>query len=239
MTECDQADFRDMLPDYVAESLGAGPLTHLTGHLTECTACREEVALLRVARLARPQPVHVDVAAIVAAIVEQRRAPTLPIEPLALVPTSHVEQGRGAKTAEPRSIGIHPPVSRLSRVRRSTWQLAAAIGVVAIGSLSMYVARVGGLGLLNPIRADSAQLSDRGEGVAPRSTSTGGATVAADAASDAVARRAVVSVGDLSDYTDAELQGMLDRVEKWDGATSGEVMPTMPIMPGTGGGNPE
>jgi len=38
-------------------------------------------------------------------------------------------------------------------------------------------------------------------------------------------------LGDLSEYSDEELQRVLDGLEKWDGATSVEPLPSLPIVP--------
>ncbi|MCC6432265.1 MAG: hypothetical protein IT354_15255, partial [Gemmatimonadaceae bacterium] len=42
---------------------------------------------------------------------------------------------------------------------------------------------------------------------------------------------AAVSFGNLGDYTDEELQRVLDRLEQWDGSTSTEAVTTTPILP--------
>jgi hypothetical protein len=49
------------------------------------------------------------------------------------------------------------------------------------------------------------------------------------------ASRVSVSYGDLGDYSDAELQRMLERLEKWDGTSSTEPLPTLPVVATVGG----
>jgi len=235
MTECNNAEIRDVLPDYVADTLSAAELSRISMHVAECGACREEVALLRIARNARPQAVHIDVDAIVARLVKPGHIVPEP------VPSSPGVAAATARTTQTPFVS-----QRALRSRRNVWQFAAALALVAVGGLSVAVARSGSIALTNVSPIDSAQLSDVATGAAPSSSLT--ATLGARSGSapamfeqtipsvagagPARARtQTVVSVGDLSDYTDAELQRMLDRVDKWDGATSGDVMPTMPLVP--------
>ncbi len=254
MTECDNAEIRDLLPDYVAEMLSASDLSRVTMHLSECTPCQQEVALLRVARAARPQAVHIDVAAIVA-LIGKPGQPTATQTPSPL----RLERSgaRHSATTDNRGGSAPPVVSlapalRSSRARRPMWQMAAVLGVVAVGGLSVVVAERGAFGLLNGGRADSVRSVAAAEPMrgptgdsAPPLAGTSNGTAAplavnsvADATTRATASRAtLVSVGDLSDYTDAELQRMFDRIDKWDGATSSEVMPTLPIVPVPSGGS--
>jgi hypothetical protein len=52
----------------------------------------------------------------------------------------------------------------------------------------------------------------------------------------ATAHSVSVSYGDLGDYSEDELQRMLDRLDEWDGATSTEPLPGVPILPNSEGG---
>jgi Putative zinc-finger len=260
MTECDNAEIRDLLPDYVAETLSASDLARVTMHLSECTPCQQEVALLRVARAVRPQAVHIDVAAIVARIgtPEQRAAAPHPV-PIKLErsePRSDIAPQIASNIAPNTAPNIAAPISiqRPARARRPMWQIAAMLGVVAVGGMSVVVAERGGFGLMNGGRADSVRavaISDmapsrdrggNGDSVNAASATSvpaigSAVTEVADASTTRASSRAtLVSVGDLGDYTDAELQRMLDRIDKWDGATSSEVMPTLPIVPVPSGG---
>ena len=243
MTECDNAEIRDVLPDYVAETLSAAQMSRISMHVAECGACQAEVALLRVARASRPQAVHIDVDAIVARLGKPAQATAL-----------SVPSGVRVAVAAPSAVQVPSMTQRAKRSRRNVWQFAAALAVIAIGGLSVVVARSGSAGLNNVSGLDSTQLSDFAVGASPLSSSSAplgsgsGATAqmfeqtipplaSAEGATVNASAQSVVSVGDLSVYTDAELQRMLDRLEKWDGATSSEVMPTMPLAPvGSRGG---
>ena len=130
-------------------------------HVAECGACQDEVALLHVARAARPQAVHIDVDAIVARLARpgQAVAESVPRSPSVTVATARTMQT--------------PFVSqRAMRSRRNVWQFAAALAVVAIGGLSVVVARSGRLALTNSSALDSrgSPLIGLARGTGPPST---------------------------------------------------------------------
>jgi hypothetical protein len=257
MTECENAALRDVLPDYVAEGLDATMTATVAEHLSRCTACAAEVALLRVARAVRPQAVHVDVDRIVSRLIVPARnvSPLTVNRSLSQESSSSSASASAAETSTASVIDISSARSR--RSNRGLWQFAAAVGVVAMGSLSFLTARSGQVGLPIAVRSDTAQLGEAAERTlgakesvaqirtpsaaerAVSSTSNAGTPASVDAQIGSVdaqranannARAAVVSVGDLSDYTDAELQKLLDRLDRWDGASSSEVMPSMPLV---------
>jgi|GEM_PF-985709 len=252
MTECQNAEFRDLLPDYVAENLDASVSATIAEHLASCSACEAEVVLLRIARAVRPQAVHVDVERIVARLVSSTGSGAL-VSPIIDVAAGTAE----TDIASPAVVSMIAARSR--RSNRGMWQIAAAVGVVALGSLSLLTARSGLVGLPIAARSDTARLGEAAEralsavpqaaqAIAPTATDTAvgsnttapasgdGSNASPSKSSDAQgvgsgkARAAVVSVGDLSDYTDAELQKLLDRLERWDGASSSEVMPSVPLV---------
>jgi anti-sigma factor RsiW len=76
MTDCPNAEIRDLLPDLVHDSLAGDDRQRVEQHLAGCTDCSAELALLRRTRaaLVRRAP-HVDAARIVAAL-PARRAPS-------------------------------------------------------------------------------------------------------------------------------------------------------------------
>ena len=175
--------------------------------------------MLRVARAVRPAPAALDLPAIVAAVHRDARSlsPTLPLVSAAAAPR-----------------------------QRASWPLlkaAAAVGVLALGGWSV-IARQGGLSTMHAVAPDARAVDgDRSaDAVAPASGERVGASVAPKAAgtppgvagptraATPAASNVAVSVGDLSDYTDAELERMLSRLERWDGATSSEPSSQVPIV---------
>ena len=80
-------------------------------------------------------------------------------------------------------------------------------------------------------RSDSAQLAE-----AMDRAPLGGDTAAETALSKTGRASVAVSFGDVGDYSDEELQRVLDRLDKWDGATSTEAVTTTPILSAPRGG---
>lgn len=230
MTECGSPELQDLLPDFAAELLDDVSTARVQAHLGMCDACAEDLALLRVARRLRaPAPV-IDVARIVAA---------LPAPPSATVAASpHGPVLVRDETAREHAV---PPAMRDRPARRQmvmgvpVWRLAATLGVVIAGGASLMVARRGivaidpaaGGGQVTQVAESVTQVATAPTRVRPESLGA--------SASAAMARTVSVSYGDLGDYTEDELQRMLDRLEQWDGATNEEPLPSTPIVSHRGG----
>jgi len=126
-------------------------------------------------------------------------------------------------SSEAAPIVASTTTSARSRPRRrwsaSVWQVAAAVGVMIVGGTSMIVAR-NSPNSLTGVRSGDAQLAEAAESVLARTPGVS------------------VSYGDLGDYSEAELQHMLDRLEKWDGTSSAEPLPTLPVVSTPGGSAP-
>lgn len=73
MTDCPNAEVRDLLPDLVHGRLDAGSRADVERHVVHCAECAAEVALLRELRGAFQASPRVDVAAIIAAVPDYRR----------------------------------------------------------------------------------------------------------------------------------------------------------------------
>jgi anti-sigma factor RsiW len=182
MTDCSNIDIREQLPDFVSGMLSRVDVERVEHHLSSCTDCSEELAILREVYALRPAAVAVDVSAIVAALPSPRRA---------------------------RRSGWHQ------------WRIAAALATVAIGGLSWQIARSGVAGIGEGQVPDSITIVMNDTGAASGSTLAGG--------------EVAVSFGDLGNYSDAEVEQILDRLGKWDGATSPEPVTSLPLLPSTEG----
>jgi predicted anti-sigma-YlaC factor YlaD len=68
MTDCPNAEIRDLLPELMHDRLDALARVRVEAHLATCTDCRDELALLRAARAALSVARPVDVAGIVRAL---------------------------------------------------------------------------------------------------------------------------------------------------------------------------
>ena len=223
MTECRTPDMQDLLPDYVSASLDATAAASVEQHLSICDPCRDDIALLRRARAIRPTAAPVDIARIVAGLPR-------PTPMLRLVRSSN-DQSLVAAAAT-----IHTRPRRRWSV--SVWRVAAAVGVMVVGGTSLLVSRNSPVSLTGA-RSNEAQLAEAAESTLART----GASVAALDSPASIGRalresRVSVSYGDLGDYSEAELQRMLDRLEKWDGTSSTEPLPTLPVVSNSGGSAP-
>ncbi|MCU0616177.1 MAG: zf-HC2 domain-containing protein [Gemmatimonadaceae bacterium] len=231
MSECLNLDVQDLLPEFAAGLLPASDRVMVEVHLSSCPACAEDVRLLEAVRRTRPVVPHIDVAAIVAA---------LPTPPSAVreVPTLRVVSGNPA--APPPSI-VRPsrrqdaPAAASSRATRSWFRgaglrVAAMLTVVALGGLSLEIARRGQSAISDP--AGSVVLSDAPMIVADGSDLDTPRPYADDVTPIvpvvAVAP-SVLPVQELSEYTDEELALLLARLEAWDGAPT--VEPDAGVVP--------
>jgi hypothetical protein len=246
MTECRSPELQDLLPEYVADGLDDVTASRVSHHLRECEACLADVALLRQVRAVRPVVRMPDVARIVAALPappvrERPSQPASSSEPVVLpvvasdTPVPLTLRNEGAKhvpTAAPRR--------RLRVAGMPMVRMAAVLGLVVAGASSALIARRGvgaGPGLESSVgtlsRAESLAL------VASTESASAAQDERALALTTVAALPAVsVSYGDLGDYTTEELEQMLDRIERWDGATSTEPLPGVPLVAPPGGITP-
>ena len=223
MTDCPNAEIRDLLPDLAADALSPVERTRVQAHVDGCVECAAEVALLHTARAVRPQIGPINVARIVAQLPRPVAGASVRDDPsvIALDARRIVAQAHRVSPA---------------RVSRSVWRMAAAIGVIIAGGWSVVLVRSGGLTMVANGRSDTAQLADAVERASPTATTPTGTPSTTPVSIAASASGVTVSFGDLGDYTDEELQRELDRLDKWDGATSTEAMTTPTILPTPRGG---
>ncbi len=231
MTECRTPEMQDLLPDYVSASLDATAAALVEQHLSICDPCRDDIAVLRLARAVRPKTVTLDVAEIVANL--PRPTPTLRLV-------------RSSREAAPLAASMAGEARPRRRWSASVWQVAAAVGMMIVGGTSLIVSR-NSPNSLTSARSSDAQLAEAAESALARTSGAAGtmpsATVAvldSPTSTGGTARESRVSVsyGDLGDYSEAELQHMLDRLEQWDGTSSTEPLPTLPVVSTSGGSAP-
>jgi len=224
MTDCENAEIRDLLPDLAAEALGSAERLRVQRHVDGCAECSAELALLRSVRALRPRAVSIDVAKIVAQLPRPMTANAADPDPTIISLSARREAAR-------------VPAVAAGRRSRSVWRMAAAIGVIIAGGWSVVMVRSGGIGVMT---ADSVQLTDTAAPARGLSESMLAVVDSqqASAASPATTG-AAVSFGDVGNYTDEELQRVLDRLERWDGATSTESVTSAPILPVPNGGSLE
>ncbi len=229
MSDCENAEIRDLLPDVVAGRLSDVEAARVRRHVDGCADCEAELSLLRAVRAARPRPVPIDIAKIVANLPRPTDAVTGAADPSIV----SLEARRAVSHAPARPSGVRT---------RSVWRMAATIGVIIAGGWSVVLLKSGGMAPMMASSSDSSQLA-----VAAESLGTAVSSVAAavdspaptPVAAPSSTAGAVVSFGNVGDYTDEELQRVLDRLDRWDGATSTETVTTAPILPIPAGGSPQ
>jgi len=114
MSDCPNANIRDLLPDLLHDQLDAVVRAEVDAHLSGCESCRDELVLLRSIHVTlRSERVRVDVAAIVAA---------LPAAP--------------AVKPDPKVV---PLAAR--RRRFADWRIAAAATILIVGGASLAMLR--------------------------------------------------------------------------------------------------
>jgi anti-sigma factor RsiW len=215
MTDCTNADVRDLLPGYAHGTLGAAERARVESHLAGCADCAAELSLIRAARRALAPAPAVDVARIVAA---------LPMAP-----------ARPAAGAEP---GVTPLAARRTERRRRAragWRQAAAIAAVAVGAVGLSLAG-------RAARIERLPTGARGAATVVGAARPGdGRTGLASAAlppqpveNDTSGRPAEGSTlpvgGALSELTDAALVSLLGDIDAFDDAPSAEPAAVIPTM---------
>lgn len=208
MTDCSNAEIRDLLPDYVHDQLSVTDLARVDQHLVSCAECTEELALLQTVFDARPREGAIDIAAILASLPKPGQGAT-------------PERTVAAEVPGVRSITSAPSVVRKTGGFRN-WRAVAAVAVVAVGTLSVAVIRDGVFGTKAPAGIDSTSII----ALAPNPSQHVEDSILPNTESGVA-----LSIGDVSDYSDEELKAMMARLDKWDGAPSAEPLPGVPIMP--------
>ncbi|MBL0939648.1 MAG: zf-HC2 domain-containing protein [Gemmatimonadaceae bacterium] len=230
MTECRNPELQDLLPDFAAELLDEAQTAQVAGHVAMCRPCADDLQLLRVVQQLRPTAPNLDIARIVAALPMAAGRSTsgdgaVPsiVRDIATAPSMRTRPGLTPRRVE--STGA----ARRSFFAAPTLRAAAVLGVLLAGAASVVVSReginaFGGAGS-TPVAAESVMTIS----ALPDSEAFG-------AANGSVSDNEVsVSYGDLGNYTDEELERMLDRLEKWDGVVNTEPLQSGLVNTVTGG----
>lgn len=218
MIECANTDVQDLLPEFVADMLGANERIEVEVHLSACSVCRADVDVLRAVRQARPVPGSINVDAIVAALPKPAGATAAPKERTFRVITGEVPVAAPAM----RTIGRTTARSRGTTSRwfsASSMRMAAALTLVALGGLSVSIARRGQQAILD----GGVPVLSEAEFVVAQAPTPYDEDVAPIVPSVPIAP-SVLPIQELSDYSDDELSLLLDRLDAWDGAPSVDVI---------------
>lgn len=217
MTDCSNAEIRDLLPDYVHDQLSVTDLARVEQHVASCADCAEELALLQTVLAIRPQTRTSNIADIVARLPKPGQFSTV-----------KTPDGERVATAE----GVRDIASAKSVVSKSrtfgNWRAVAAVAVMTVGALSVTIVRQGFMGSGGAPRADSATVAELHAG----RSAVGAGNLSHDSTNAGAGQtRVSLSVGDPSDYTAEELEALMARMDKWDGSASADPLPGVPILP--------
>ena len=207
MSECANVEVREMLPDLLHGALLGEVRDRVERHVSECSDCEAELALLASARramAARPVPA-VSVASIVRALPLPDRRPEMRPEM------------RAAMQPDVR-LALQPAARR--RAPSMAFRLAAAVSFISLGGISVAVAR-SYFGAGETIVADSV-VSQRTDSVIPVAPATGAGVVPG---ASGTTRTVSMSAG-ISDLGDADLASLFGELETLEAAPAAEPDPT-------------
>jgi hypothetical protein len=208
MRDCADANLRDLLPEFVHGSLSAAEHARVAAHVDACADCAAEAELIRAAARAFPAP-RIDLQLIVAAL-----------------PSARDVAARGL------------PIARRTAVSRQQWRLAAAIGFIVLGAVSLVTLR----GTFQPAghaNAGHSAVPAASLALAPTAAPTEAPApgMAGRAAGVAIDDTAGMSFGGgLSDLTDAQLDQLLGEIDTLEALPTAEPETHLtPIIPPDGG----
>ena len=206
MTDCPNAEMRDLLPDLLHERLDPSARAAVMAHVAKCAECRAELALMREARIALTSDMRiVDVAAIASAVIAQTSAPVV----------------------------YELPRQRRAQ-RWIDWRIAASIALVAVGAASFAAirARQSAPARVEPIAPQVALDTPKATVVAKTPESVTPAMTPTPAA--AAELSAAGGVSDLSEEDLRALVDDLDSIAA-EPATDPEPVSVHVTLPGRGG----
>lgn len=198
MTDCPDAEMRDLLPDVVHGSLDAGARARVEAHLVTCATCRAELALLRSVHGSLSRPIALDLERIAQALpsaaaarpratmpVQWRRAAAIAIAAIGLTALALTQSFRNTDTTSESS----------SVVQAEPSTPAATSPTVAVAP--------------SPPRAPGGPLHSGGVGTP-------------------VAVRGLSLAGGVAGLEDAELEILLSELDSFDAVTEAEPVELAP-----------
>lgn len=213
MTDCSNAEIRDLLPDYVHDQLNVTDHARVQQHVVSCADCAEELELLQTVLAIRPSVKQPNIADILAKLPKPGQLTSLDTERPRVVAIEGVRDIASAKS-----------VVRKSNAFRH-WRAIAAVGVMSVGALSVFLQGKGAVDSLPPM-ADSSTVA-----TLPERSNNSALVNANDSANSIKQSSTVLSVGDPSELTEEERAAIMSRLDKWDGSASAEPLPGVPILP--------
>ena len=218
MTDCPNAEIRDVLPDLVHGRLGAATRADVERHVLHCAECAAEVALLRELRSAFQASPRVDVAAITAAVPSYRRQGS--------------RSWIGWRTAATITVLVAGGSSVAVLQRGGGTLVDSARSMPAVTASSAVPAREATLPV--PAVATATPKSPAVAETTPRIEKPAARPETVPPVRDAGARELAVGGGAMNDLNDRQLTSLLKDIESLDGLPTLEVdnAALAPIAPG-------
>ena len=216
MTDCPNAEIRDLLPDLVHGRLDAAARADVERHVLHCAECAVEVALLRELRSAFQASPRVDVAAITAAV------------------PSYRGQGNrswfGWRTAATITVLVAGGSSVAVLQRGGGTLVDSARSMPAVTAPTVAPAREAAL----PVPAPATATPKSPASASPRIDHPATRPETVPPVRDAGARELAVGGGAMNDLNDRQLTSLLKDIESLDGLPTLEVdnAALAPIAPG-------
>jgi putative zinc finger protein len=222
MTECLNAEMRDLLPDYLNGKLDAARTAEVRAHVVACDECAAELELLRIVAASAPAAPSMDVTRIANAI------PT---------PTKYgfmIHRG-GDGVARAEAATVLPMRNRPQRIwSRPAVKIAAALAIVSAGGLSLLVGRdvlrpESQVEQAKPVAVETAPVppvvSVPDVPTKPPSTPE---TQPQEVASAAPVGLSLT--GDLQELSDEHIETLLSEMDRMDGLPSAEPEAVEPVV---------
>ncbi len=226
MTECLNDGIRDVLPDLIHGHLGAPDRAIILTHVDSCSACMEELMLLREVRATAALAPAIDIDRIVTALPQPGRG----YGSLSLLVGGSATNGAARESV---------PADRLSH--RTVWRVAAAAVIVVVGGYSILARNPGAAGsrkaVTVPVAAAVAPAigaastaegiaaavdgSDARRGAASADLAASGTTI--PARGGALAQTSELTlVGGVSELSDANIERLMKELDELEGIPSSE-----------------
>jgi hypothetical protein len=246
MSECLNAEMRDLLPDLAAERLVGAERARVASHVASCGACQAEIELLTAARRVMSHGVPaVDVARIVAALPKPPGAADAKPALVASSPAAREAPQAGRGDRQDHGVGLSGRGVRFSAPRWTTWRIAA-VATIAVGGLTVAVLQhLGSAPMVPP-----APVIARTPAVGPQAQPAGPERTPPHTRTPTLARPNVspperptdsgtgieggpgfAVAGDISELSDGDVESLVQDMNGLDDQPSADLDAAVPAMP--------
>lgn len=204
MSDCTNLEMRDLLPDLARGALSGSSLVAIEAHVATCSACRDELALLRKTLGVLSAAPSVDTERIVAAVARSTAG----------------RRDAAAAVAQTR----RRRASTFATPGRRVWLAAASVvAIVSVAVLTSNGDRTPGTSDLPPVVVHITE---------PTSPAPVGSGQTPSTTGQPASRAELVMGGGVSDLADADLESLLDVLDDVDTELDVEPAVVLPVLEG-------